>query len=110
MLCEGLIMRLDVVLGGLRKNGYRVSVNHFRQVMNLEYEYDCLQKHEIDYETRKVFNNGGFTRVTITTPDGDILTGKHNFGASKPFCRRIGVIAALGKAFGTAENLVASAS
>jgi hypothetical protein len=97
-------MNLDVVLGGLRKAGYHVSINHFRQTLTNS-GYDCLQKHEMNNETQKVFNNGGFTRVTITTPGGDTLTGKHNFGASKPFCRRIGVIGALGRAFGSGKNL-----
>ncbi len=102
-------MRLDVILGGLRKNGYRVSVNHFRPVRQVDGVYECMPNHEIMHDTYKVANNGGFTAVMVTAPDGTILKGKHNFSSKKPFTRRIGVIAALGKAFGAAENLVASA-
>lgn len=103
-------MNLDVVLGGLRKNGYRVSIQHNRYVWRYKNGYDCLPTHEISRHEvlegdTKVFNNGGFTRVEITTPQGDVLVGKHNFSASKPFCRRIGVIGALGRAFGSQKNL-----
>jgi hypothetical protein len=97
-------MNLDVVLGRLRKLGYRVKINHFRQVFSDD-GYDCLQLHEIN-STHHVFNNGGFTTVEVIRPDGVSLHGKHNFSARKAFVRRIGVVSALGRAFECQANLV----
>ena len=93
-------MNLDKVLGRLRKLGYRVKINHFRNVGN-----DCLQSHEIN-ASHTVMNNGGFTTVEVIRPDGVSLHGKHNFNAHKPFVRRIGVVSALGRAFECRANLV----
>lgn len=40
---------------------------------------------------------GGFTTVEVTTPDGHVVAKKYNFGKTVPFCRKKGVIAALGR-------------
>lgn len=40
---------------------------------------------------------GGFTTVEVTTPSGEVITKKYNFGKTVPFCRKKGVIAALGR-------------
>lgn len=40
---------------------------------------------------------GGFTEVTLTTPEGLTYTGKYNFGKKQPFNRKIGLRAALGR-------------
>lgn len=40
---------------------------------------------------------GGFTTVEVTTPNNEVIVKKYNFGKTVPFCRKKGVIAALGR-------------
>lgn len=40
---------------------------------------------------------GGFTTVEVTTPNNEVIVKKYNFGRTVPFCRKKGVIAALGR-------------
>lgn len=41
---------------------------------------------------------GGFTAVTITTPTGEVLTGKHNFGRTENYSKIYGAFKAILKA------------
>lgn len=46
---------------------------------------------------------GGFTVVEVTSPDGQKAYGKHSFN-SKPFCKKTGVRAAVGRALSKIEK------
>jgi len=94
------MLNLDNVLRHLRGNGCKVRINHYRRASLKDGKVDCYPLHEIDGNYFTLLNNGGFTTVEVTMPDGTVLRGKHNFSAHKPFVRRIGVTAALGRAFG----------
>lgn len=109
----------------LRQLGYKVKVRHTRFFD----EYGVLDSGEFDnFLTRGEFERayddgdivtihgdsepsdefsaysnlvkpfGGFTSVTLTAPDGHVYTGKFNFN-NKPFSRKVGYNAALGRAF-----------
>lgn len=41
---------------------------------------------------------GGFTAVTIITPSGEVLTGKHNFGRNENYSKVYGAFKAIHKA------------
>lgn len=98
-------MKIDVAntLSALRNNGLSVKINHFRLVYrgtDIFYvgDVDCVQKHDI-LSTDNVYSFGGFTRVDIVDRETNkvVGSGKYNFN-SRPFCKKIGVQAALGKA------------
>lgn len=38
---------------------------------------------------------GGFTKITLTFPDGSVVTGKKNFHPNEPFVKRLGVAHAI---------------
>ena len=98
----------------LRKAGYKIRVTHVRKTRNpamvdgvkdyllSRYEYN-LAKSEgrlLDVFTygESVLPYGGFTVVEVTTPEGKTFRGKYNFGKRR-FERKIGVVAALGRAY-----------
>lgn len=107
----------------LRQKGYQVKVRHTRYFD----EYGILDNGEFDnFLTRGEFERayddgavitifgertneyatygrlvqpfGGFTSVVLTAPNGQEYTGKFNFN-NRPFCRKTGFLAALGRAF-----------
>jgi len=95
-------MKIDVAetTAALRRGGYSVRINHYRLVYFSLQSTDCLQQDEIDacIVRPTVSQIGGFTRVEIIDNDtGRTFTAKHNFNG-RPFCKKIGVQAALGKA------------
>src|SRR3990167_2845805 len=96
----------------LRKQGYKVRVYHGRcfgdynefvdrtfaiskkDVLTAPYQ----NKFGISIESDKLSCFGGFTRVELTTPDGNYTSfGKFNFG-NRQFNRKIGLQAAIGRA------------
>lgn len=98
----------------LRRSGYKVRVTHVRLTRNpaiingnadnllSRYEHN-LAKSEGKLTNslsfgESVFPNGGFTVVEVSTPEGRTFKGKYNFGKRR-FERKIGVVAALGRAY-----------
>lgn len=89
----------------LRKSGFKVRVYHGRvfhpyrdeQLSLVCSKYDYVNKSGFIYIQEDINCHGGFTRVEVTTLDGKTLVGKYNFG-NRPFNRKIGLQAAIGKA------------
>src|SRR3990167_2066055 len=86
----------------LRKSGFKVRVYHGRVVF-LGMSVDIMSRRE--FETKMpsdmwdglVLSSGGFTRVEVTTPEGETKVGKFNFG-NRQFNRKLGLTAAIGRA------------
>lgn len=82
----------------LRKNGFKVRVIHYRYHPDSK---DFFSKHEEDERglpSSERSSFGGFTKVEVTTPDGETLVGKFNFSKSVQFNHKIAVKAAIGRA------------
>lgn len=112
----------------LRKQGWQVKVQHVREFVGVEREEDDRFMTRGQYEqasmdgtlivfAAKFYNEvykvpytqnpsygqavspiNGWTQVTVTTPSGITVTAKHSFNG-KPFNRKLGVKAALGRIF-----------
>lgn len=82
----------------LRKNGFKVRVIHYRYHPRFN---DFFSKHEEENVGLHGFERssfGGFTKVEVTTPNGETLIGKFNFGKTVQFNHKIAVKAAIGRA------------
>lgn len=103
----------DMTVEELRKNGYKVRVYHGRLYNvypgvggTLDMSLWDVAMSRRDWEAQYpmyefsdwVDSYGGFTRVEITTPEGETKVGKFNFN-NRPFNRKLGLVAAIGRAF-----------
>lgn len=95
-------VNLSVVLSQIRSLGFQVRINHYR-LCYVNGALDCVPNHEITGDMT-VCNHGGFTRVELYRYGNLVFSGKHNFN-NHPFCRKIGVRSALGKATGSLLTL-----
>jgi len=94
----------------LRKNGNRVRVCHLRRVLTMEIHRNkfrqverFMSRSEIEeLEARKIPHIvslfGGFTRVEITSPDGDAYIGTAIESRRYQFNRKIALKTAVGRA------------
>lgn len=114
---------MTVTIESLRKSGYKVQVVHTRDCwpwtvdtqdfMLNKYEYEQgvalkLMVNMNDWQntarpapnfTQAARPRGGFTTVTVTTPDGKLhATGKFNVPVGKNFNRKLGSRVALERA------------
>lgn len=114
---------MNVTIESLRKSGYKVQVVHTRDcwpwtvdmdewmLSKYEYEQAVANKQLLDLSMLGIFNDypptfgkavlptGGFTTVTVTTPDGKLhSTGKFNVPVGKNFNRKLGSRVALERA------------
>lgn len=113
----------------LRKSGNKVSIRHVRSFLGVhrvgddhfmtrgEYEH-ALDNDEIAlnilatklYKRMPSYKDaveprGGWTEITLTTPDGTVTKGKYSF-FNKGFCRKTGVKIALMKAMNKIGQVV----
>jgi len=94
----------------LRKNGYKIRVIHHRKylVANEPFEKPkeiCLsnfEKQAFSHKYYKILQNGGFTELQILTPDKKEYIVTSNCSKKDNYCRKRGVIIALGR---LAKNL-----
>ena len=90
----------------LRKAGYKVRVYHGRSYYDMFGREYIMSKREFENQEdvlATISSYGGFTSVEITTPDGQTLKGKFNVRSGEQFNRKLGLKAAIGRAFKHAE-------
>ena len=94
----------------LRKSGNRVRVCHLRRVLMMEIHRNkfrqverFMSRSEIEELIARNIPHivslfGGFTRVEITTPDGETYTGTATESRRYQFNRKIAITTAVGRA------------
>jgi len=79
-----------------RKNGFKVRVMHFRPVVG---ENELFHTSVIKEKKLNLVQNGGLTRVEVTTPENKNFFGEASCHVNDCFNRRLGTRIALGRAF-----------
>jgi len=97
---------MNVTVEKLRQSGNRVRVSHYRWY-ETSLGDELLAKYEIAQNNIEVvdgpFPYGGMTKIEITTPDGESLTGVAECSDRDNFSRKRGVAIALGRAITNKE-------
>lgn len=94
----------EITVEKLRKSGVHVEIYHGRVHLpnnNNAGDSEMMSRRDAKLtgldKTHTVFCKGGFTRVELTSPNGEKVIGKYNFN-NRHFNRLIGLRAALGRA------------
>lgn len=85
----------------LRKNGWRVRVSHYRFYETDWNFHELLHRSELDEFTNPTPEpRGGLTEVEVLSPDGKTSIGVARCALEDNYCKKFGVIKALGRAIG----------
>lgn len=96
----------------LRKNGYKVRVQHFRPIYSKLDEDEAARKYDgglIPYSRKSrvkppIYSKGGKTIVEITSPEGVEMKGEAICSDKDVFSYKLGVKVALGRALASEED------
>lgn len=86
-------------VANLRKQGFKVRVNHFRNIVS-----DSTKEVETEVPAHmilpddEILPHGGKTEVLITTPDGKDMVGESMCHENDHFNKKLGVTIAIGRA------------
>lgn len=92
----------------LRKEGYGVLVHHNRNLLIKPTYYEVVvtgNPKKLGVKSDKILPRGGFTKVTIKTPDGREFCGVAKCSDNDNYNKKIGVAIAIGRALKGLENV-----
>lgn len=105
---ERLVMSIPTVKE-LRSQGYKVRVTHRRRYPNAYFgiedeNWTRYEAEKFGYSPRLASLTGGYTKVEITTPEGEDLAGIAECSLKDNFCRKTGRELAIERALAKNES------
>jgi hypothetical protein len=94
----------------LRKSGYKVRVVHRRRYLDFNGDdvyFSNFESQQPDFQEvwmQGPLMTGGYTKVEVTTPEGDDLSGIAECSLRDQFNRKMGLNIALGRALNGRAN------